>query len=122
MKNNYLLYNIYMTKHINSNKNVINIHIHEKEKKKKRKHKKKRVHRDLGGVDSHYPVSQPYYPVQPQSNYPYGRLDNDKSAIKTNILDLIDARLKKFDDDHTTKSSNLSNQVKQEHESTFFCK
>jgi len=122
MKNNYLPYNIYMTKHIkNSNKNVINIHIHEKEKKKKRKHKKKRVHRDLGGVDSHYPlpISQTYYPSNP-TYYPYGRLDNDKSAIKTNILDLIDARLKKFDQSHETSSSNLSNEVKQEHENTFF--
>ena len=110
-----------MTKHIkNSNKNVINIHIHEKVKHKKRKHKKKRVHRELEGYNAHYPVAQPYYPIAPQSTYPYGRLDNDKSNIKTNILDLIDTRLKRFDQSHETTSSNLSNQVKQEHENTFF--
>ena len=40
--------------------------------------------------------------------------------IKTNILDLIDARLKRFDQSHETTSSNLSNQVQQEHENTFF--
>jgi hypothetical protein len=110
-----------MTKHIkNSNKNVINIHIHEKVKRKKRKHKKKRVHRETEGYNANYPIAQPYYPIAPQSNYPYGKLDNDKSAIKTNILDLIDARLKKFDQSHETTSSNLSNQVKQDHENTFF--
>ena len=99
----------------NSNKNVINIHIHEKKQKKKRKHKhhKRREHE---GVSSYYPVQPTHAPYLPPSAYLY---NNDRPDNNQSLLNMIDARLKRFENSHEPKSSNLTNQVTQEHENTF---